>query len=171
LTGRRAVIAVAAAALLVALSWRFDALGLRSATPFATVASAFDDPPPYPGYRWSRDGRPVDESELDTIAGPAHCDWGTATFLFIGWPPGTVTTGASQARQYVRDPLGAIQGHAFKERLRRNVTLPADARPTGYRYGRLEIWLSPSDDAEGIYVVSGRDAERWPRSDPMTLCA
>jgi len=41
----------------------------------------------------------------------------------------------------------------------------------GYRYGAIELYLNPSDQDEAIYVVSPTDVERWPRSDPMTLCA
>jgi len=48
------------------------------------------------------------------------------------------------------------------------VTLPADARATGYRLGAIEIYVSPSDQDEA-YVVSPRDAERWPRVDPVRL--
>lgn len=135
----------------------------------ATVASAFDHPPSYPGYHWSRAGQTIDEFELVTIAGPDHCGWDSATFLFIGWPPGTRAETGSAARQFVRDPRGVF-GARFRDGLRRNVALPADAQDTGFRYWSLAIYVAPSDP-DGIYVVSPRDAERWPRSDPPTLCA
>jgi hypothetical protein len=162
-----AVVVVAVAAITVL--WRFDLLGVRSISPVATVASAFDVPSTYPGYHWMRDGALASEFEVTTIAGPDHCGWGSATMMFIGWPPPTVASTADRARQFIRDPLG-IFGDRLHAPLRRDLRLPADARATGYHYGSLEIFVSPSD-ADGIYVVSPRDAERWPASDPMILCA
>lgn len=157
-------------AALVFVGWRFNALGIRTASPLASVAIAFDSPPPYPGYEWTREGRTVPREEIAAIAGPDHCRWQSATFLFIGWPPGTFAGTAALARQYVRDPHGAINS-SLSQRLAINIDPPRDARPTGYRLGSIEIYLSPSDQDEAIYVVGPRGAERWPRSEPMTLCA
>lgn len=132
------------------------------------MASAFDTPPPYPGYDWTLEGEPATQLEITTIAGPDHCGWGSAAMMFIGWPPPRTAPTADYARQFVRDPNGVL-GRRFRDDLRRGVTLPADARSTGFRHGDIEVFISPSDDA-GIYLVSPRDAERWPASDPMTLC-
>ncbi len=156
-------------ALTGVLVWRFDLLGVRSASAVASVASAFDEPPPYPGYHWSRNGERAGESEITTIAGPDHCGWGPAAMMFIGWPPPAVAPTADRARQFIRDPQGVF-GAKFRDGLRRGIQIPSDARTTGYRYGQLEVFVSPSDDG-GIYVASPTDVERWPRSDPMTLCA
>ena len=157
-------------AALVVLGWRFNGLGIRTASPLASVAIAFDSPPAYPGYEWTRDGKTVPREEIAAIAGPDHCGWQSATFLFIGWPPGTFASTAALARQYVRDPHGAINS-SLRQRLAMNIDPPRDARPTGYRLGSIEIYLSPSDQDEAIYVVGPRGAERWPRSEPMPLCA
>lgn len=152
------------------LGWRANVLGVRTQPPFGSVATAFDVTPAYPGYAWTRQGRSVGERELVTIAGPDHCGWGSATVLFIVWPPGTMAPDASQARQYIRDPQG-VMGGRYRELLERDAKLPADARPTGYRLGAIELYLSPSDDDRWISVVGPTNIERWPRSDPMTLCA
>lgn len=158
---------VAAAALL---GWRSNALGIRTAAPWASVALAFDSPPAYPGYEWTRDGKTVPREEIAASAGPDHCSWQSATFLSIGWPPGTFANTAALARQYVRDPRAAINS-SLRDRLATNVELPRDAKPTGYRLGVIEIYLSPADQDQAIYAVGPGGAERWPRSDPMTLCA
>jgi len=156
---------------LGALGWRGNVFDVRARPPFGSVATAFDDPIGYPGYAWSRDGRTVSPFELNSIAGPDHCGWQSATMLHIGWPPpGTVSTTAAQARQYIRDPRGVMRG-SYRDQLRRNVGLPDDARPTGYRLGAIELYLSPSDQDRWIYVVSPSDRERWPRADPMVACA
>jgi hypothetical protein len=157
------------AALLV-MAWQLNALGLRASVTSGSVGGLFDQALPYPGYTWTREGRPVDVRELVAIAGPDHCGWQRATMLQIGWPPGTVAETAAAARQYVRDPLGVVSVR-FRDGLVRNARLPADARPTGYRLGSIELHLAPSDQDEAIYVVAPAGAERWPRSDPMTLCA
>jgi hypothetical protein len=142
---------------------------MRSATPFSSVAAAFDLPPTYPGYVWTREGRAVSEFELSTSAGPGHCGWDSATYLTIGWPPGTVASYATGAHLYIRDPRGAVNG-SYRDGLVLHAILPADARPTGHRHGAIEIFVSPSDEDRAIYVVGPGGAERWPRSDPMTLC-
>jgi hypothetical protein len=159
---------IGAAVLLIAAAlviWRLDLF----AVPAGPVATAFESPRAYPGYPWTRNGQPVAPEEMSTIAGPEHCDWQSATMLNIGWPPGTRSTTSAQARQYIRDPNGVV-GARFRDLLMRNATLPADARATGYRYGAIEIYVSPSDQDQAIYVVSASDSERWPRSDPMVLC-
>ena len=166
LSRRAVVVGVVALILICAAVWRFNVFGVRA----ASVATAFEPAPAYPGYVWTRDGHPVSPFELNTIAAPEHCGWQSATMLHIGWPPGTVSKTADEARQYIRDPEGVF-GPKYRDRLGRNVTLPADARATGYRYGTIEIYVSPSDQNDAIYLVSARDTERWPRSDPMTLCA
>ena len=167
-TKMRLWILAASVLILVAglsLAWSTDLLGVRTASPLATVATDFDPPPSYPGYHWTRNGREVSAFELETSAGPAHCGWQSTTFLTIAWPPGRVSETAQHARQYIRDPSGVL-GHRSRDLLDIHATLPKDAAPTGYRYGPLEIYLSPSDEDRAIYVVDHRGAERWPRSDP-----
>lgn len=155
---------------LALIGWRLNVLGVRAVAPLGSVAIMFDQPPAYPGYTWTRDGHSVSPFELVTAAGPGHCGWETATFLTIGWPPGTVSTTAAGARQYVRDPKGALRDATYRELLVLDATLPSDARPTGHRLGSIELYLSPSDQDKAIYVVGPAGAERWPRSDPMTGC-
>lgn len=143
----------------------------RSSPPVApALGASFDVTPAYPGYQWSRDGRAVAPEELGTIAGPEHCGWSAATFLSIGWPVGTRSVSSAEARQYIRDPRGVVRP-SLRDRFGPNVPLPSDARPTGYRLGALEIYVSPTDQDEAVYVVGPAGAERWPRSDPMTLCS
>jgi len=52
-----------------------------------------------------------------------------------------------------------------------HATLPKDSSATGYTYQSIQVFTSPSDDAEAIYVVGPTAVERWPRSTPLTLCA
>ncbi len=135
-----------------------------------SVAATFERTPAYPGYVWIRDGSAVSPEELGTIAGPAHCDWQEATFLSIGWPPGTESMSSADARQYIRDPKGVVPPRNLLTILTLDATLPTDARSIGYRLGAIEIHLSSTDQDEAAYVVGPDGAERWPRSDPMTLC-
>lgn len=130
------------------------------------VADVFASPVPYPGRPWHRGSAAVPPSEMAAAAGPAHCGWQSATFLTFGWPLGTRPQTAAGARQFIRDPdrivpsLRPMDPHA---------TLPPDARPTGYTYGSIALYLSPSDQDQYVYLV-GSTVERWPRSDPMSLC-
>jgi hypothetical protein len=63
-----------------------------------------------------------------------------------------------------------VVGASYRDGLVRHASLPPDARATGHRHGSIEIYVSPSDQERAIYVVGADGAERWPRSDPMTLC-
>lgn len=137
--------------------------------PFS-VGVAFDNPPPYPGYQWTRAGRPVPAEELETSGGPNHCDWQSATILHIGWPVGTVSKNAGQTRVYIRDPK-AVMGGTYKDRLVKDAQLPATARSTGYKLGSIDLYLSPADQDEAVYLVAPSGAERWPRADPFYACA
>jgi hypothetical protein len=134
------------------------------------VGSLFDPPPPAPGYQWTRNGAAVAFNELSTAAGSEHCEMQSATIMRIGWPLGTISNNRLDSRQYIRDPQGVITGKPFRQRLDLNATVPSDGRDTGYRYAAIVIHLSPSDQDEFIYLVGPAGAERWPRSDPMTLC-
>lgn len=166
----KAAVVVLALVAFAALGWRANLLGVRTERPLGSVATAFDQTPPHPGYTWTREGREVSQFELVTIAGPGHCGWESATFLFVGWPSGTVATDGSQSRQYIRDPRGVIQG-PFRVLLERDVKLPSDVKPTGHKLGAIELFLSPSDEDRWIYVAGPSNIERWPRSDPKTLCS
>jgi hypothetical protein len=167
---RRIVVIVAISVALLGTIWAFNVFDVRAKSPLATVASAFDAPPAYPGYRWSRDGREVGEFELTSIAGPAHCGWQSATVLFLSWPLGTIATSSDQSRQYIRDPQGVFQG-SLRERLDKHATLPPDARATGYRLGQIELFLAPDGADDAVYLVAPGGTERWPRADPMQLCS
>jgi hypothetical protein len=136
-----------------------------------TVGSYFDRPPAYPGKPWTKDGRSVDSAELDAGAGPSHCGWDSVTMLNVGWPLGTRSSSADQDRQYVRDPSRTLRTSSLMGTWTRNPTLPADASDTGYRYGALKLYLAASDENSYAYLLAPADSERWPRSDPLTLCS
>jgi hypothetical protein len=138
-----------------------------------SVSAYFDNPPAYPGYRWTRNGKAVSPAELTTVRGPSHCNEQKLTLLTIGWPPGTVSRSAAGARQYIRAVPGApdwATAH-LRTTFKLNPVLPADARDTGYQYLALHLYLAPSDQDAAIYMVGGVDSERWPRSDPPAICA
>ncbi len=133
-------------------------------------AGIFDHPPACPGYAWCFSGHGVRGQVVTSAAGPAHCGWETATLLTVGWPPGTYSETAAHARQYVRDPLRVTNTPFLQESLALQVPLPVDAAPTGLRFRGVEIYVRPADGGRAVYVVGGGVTERWPRSDPMTLC-
>lgn len=160
-----------ALATLAVLAGAIAVIQLASAAGRPEFERYFERPPEYPGYQWTRDGRPAVRSyELGTSAGPAHCGWESATFLNIGWPVGTISRSAVEARQFIRDPNGSVSPRNLRHRLDLDAKLPGDATPTGYRFNELEIYFSPSDQDRAVYVVGPSRVERWPRSDPMTLC-
>jgi len=69
------------------------------------------------------------------------------------------------------DPNGVIPTTNLRSRLSLNAELPSDDRSTGYQDRNAKLYLAPSDEDNAVYIVNGRSIERWPRSDPMTLCS
>jgi hypothetical protein len=165
-----AALIVVAGLWVVTLSPIADVLPLQLQG-WRTVGSYFDKPPAFPGKRWTKDGRSVPSAELVASAGPAHCGWDSITMMYIGWPLGTRSTSAAQSRQYIRDPGRTVQEQGLTGSWARNPHVPADATDTGYRYGALKLYLAPSDQDTYAYLVAPADSERWPRSEPMTLCS
>lgn len=142
----------------------------RAQAPAAeTVAAYFSPPEAFPGPTWTKDGRAVDGQELNTIAGPEHCDWQSAVLMHLGWPLGTVSRTSAEIRQYIRDPDGVLD-QVTRASFGAGVALPPDAEDTGYRHGRLELWLSPSEP-DAAYVWAAGDVERWPRTEQIVACA
>jgi len=106
---------------------------------------------------------------MNTIAAAGHCGWQAATLLHLPLKLGATTTSSAETRQFVRDPKRVTPQAHLHGTLDLHATLPADATATGYRYQTLEIYLSPSD-TDSVYLVAPAAVERWPRSDPKTLC-
>jgi hypothetical protein len=133
-----------------------------------TPVRPFDHPSAYPGEPWFDGGRQLPSSVIDAAAGPAQCGLQSVTFLTLGWPLGTHAQFSTEARQYVRDPRNVV---GFRSRLDVHSKLPPDARSTGFRDGEAELYTAPSDVDRAVYIVVGNTVERWPRSDPMTVCS
>lgn len=135
------------------------------------LGTFFNHTPDFPGYAWTYRGKPVDtRNVMNTIAGPAHCGWQAATIMHLPWPVGTTPASSAAAREYVRDPTRVMPQGNLRGSLDLHATLPADAVATGYRYETVEVYVAPSDEWS-VYLVGPNAVERWPRSEPMTLCA
>jgi len=170
-----AVIAVLGAIALVA-GWVVQGMPGTELLPsqlqqWRTVGSYFDHPPAWPGQAWMWNDRRVSIEELSTTAGPAHCHLESITLMTLGWPLGTVAHNASHARQYIRDTSRSPLLTTLLGTWARDPTPRPDAKDTGYRYGLIKLYFAPSDDEQYVYLLAPADSERWPRSDPMTLCS
>jgi hypothetical protein len=166
----KTVAVVLAAGLLAAIAaaWMLRPAGAPPAPEHKTVGSYFDAPPPWPGPAWQVGGnRTAGWPEIDASAGPAHCGWDAYTFLTMGWPPGN-SSPTAPSHQYVRDTSGRMVGAHLLGVWAHNTHLPRDAAPL-YRYGTLTLYIA-SDSDRYVYVVAPGDSERWPRSDPPTMC-
>lgn len=116
---------------------------------------------------WSdRDGKRVDTRTIQSSAGPAHCDWESATFLFLD----------NAKTWYLRDPEGVITNlspygkktPAFvRGPYRPDVTLPKAAKDTGYRRDGMALFLTP----DAAYVRYADHVEAWPRTTKGWGCA
>jgi hypothetical protein len=96
-----------------------------------------------------RAGRPVPTTTIASWTGPAHCDWQSMTFLYLG------------RATYVRDPLPDL-GDYFTDRYRPHAELPADALDSGFARRGEHLWLSP--DKRRAFVGTHDGVEVWPRA-------
>ena len=172
----RVLVAVVCFALACTTNIAPPTLRPDSPTPTPVVRTAdlgayFDRPPDFPGYAWTYQGQRVDTTHgMNTIAGPGHCGWEAATLMHLPWPPGTNATSAADIRQFVRDARRVVPQWHLRGSLDLHAALPADAIATGYRFQDVEVYVSPTN-TDAVYVVGASAVERWPRSDPMTLCS
>lgn len=117
-----------------------------------------------------RRGRELPEKVVATYRGPEHCEWQSAVFLHLGWPLGREATEPDASRTYIRDAEGL-----FEEQLRvafdEDVDLPPDAEYTGYHRDDVQLWISPEEAENAVYIVRGGRAERWPRPVEEFACA
>ncbi len=141
---------------------------------------------PYPAAPWTldrwsggishsfaplADGVTLRDRAINLIVGSAHCEMQSANFIHVGWPFGHEAKDSSEARQYVRDPLG-IFGDPWVLEVAYDgaAELPEDARYTALKNGDLELWIMDAELDDAIYLVTGDGAERWPRAN-MIGCA
>jgi hypothetical protein len=73
------------------------------------------------------------------------------------------------ARIYVRDPDGTWRDPSLPMGFDPNVTLPSDARDTGYFSDAGRLFVVAKED-RFVYVVTETVTERWPR-EKLTGCA
>ena len=116
-----------------------------------------------------RGGNTLHERVISTVRGSEHCDWESAVFLYLGWPLGTRSKSADDARQYLRDPdriFSEDTAVSFESEAR----LPAGARDSGYRLEDYSLWVA-ADAGQAVYLIRGSDVERWPRAKTPIACA
>ncbi len=122
---------------------------------------------------WKINGQLAPTETIISITGPGHCDWESATLLHIGSPLGSVMESGRDVHQYLGDPEGIFA--QLTDRLRStydpNADLPNDAKFSGYVRNGVELWVSQSQIDEAIYMVDGSRVERWPKAEPIILCA
>ncbi|KKD09269.1 hypothetical protein [Streptomyces sp. WM6386] len=108
-----------------------------------------------------RNGKRVPITVISSSAGAAHCDWQKAHFLGTGEGRDSVL--------YARDPDGVLGGEMLETPYQGDVTMPTDAKDTGYRLRDWRLWLT--DDKETAYVRTSDGVEAWPRVKKGMGCA
>ena len=122
---------------------------------------------------WTLNGELAPKGTIITFKGLEHCEWESANLLVIGSPLGSVMESGRDENQYIRDPEGVFS--QFKARFRAtyepDAQLPGDAEFSGYVKNGVELWISQSQLDTAIYMVDGSSVERWPKAEPIILCA
>jgi hypothetical protein len=109
---------------------------------------------------------------VESSAGPEHCDWESATFLYVEVDLDELGIPADR-QQFLRDPEGVLSDSVELE-YDGDARLPRGAVDTGLRLDARELWAEPADDPPGpdaVYVVEGDSVERWPRTREEVACA
>ena len=96
-----------------------------------------------------RKGERVATTVLSSRRGAAHCEWQSATFLYL------------HDEQFVADPQGVLSGSSFKATYAARTALPPDAKDTGYTRAVSALWVAA--DRSAVYLVAADgSAQRWP---------
>ncbi|MEV0739419.1 hypothetical protein AB0I51_26540 [Streptomyces sp. NPDC050549] len=131
--------------------------------------SASCDPAEFPasftkahGYEIWTDthGKRVPTTVVSSSVGAAHCDWQKAHFLQTGK--------GAKGRLYARDPDKVLPAGMLTAPYDGDVSMPATARDTGYRYQDWELWLAA--DASKAYVRTPDGVEAWPSVKDGQAC-
>lgn len=115
---------------------------------------------------------------IDSWRVTGHCDWGSATFLLLSWPPGRVDDDwvtsdieDGTVRLYVRDPDGLF-GDLLTGEFNSDVGIPDGARTTGIHLGGWEIFLTDGSGDDQTILLAGPDrVEEWQRASTFIGCA
>ncbi|MGW3035820.1 hypothetical protein ACWDCB_31950 [Streptomyces sp. NPDC001178] len=99
-----------------------------------------------------RHGERLPVTEVNSSAGPAHCDWQKAHFLSLGE--------GNKGRLYARDPDGVLPEGMLTSPYDGDVRMPAGAHDTGYRFHGRQLWLT--GDPGKAYVRTPEGIEAWP---------
>jgi hypothetical protein len=109
---------------------------------------------------------------VESVEGPEHCDWQSATFLYVEVDLDELGSRADR-QQFIRDPEGVLSD-AVDVAYDGDARLPEGAVDTGLRLETRELWAEPAVDSPGpdaVYVVEGDSVERWPRTREEVACA
>lgn len=103
-------------------------------------------------------GAPVPTTKVQSWTGPAHCDWESMTFLYLG---------DDEEVSYIREPQPEL-AEFFHAPYVARTRLPEDAADTGFEHDGRHLWLSP--DRQRAYVGTRDAVEVWPRPLPPLGC-
>ncbi|MBI5949906.1 MAG: hypothetical protein HY875_17350 [Chloroflexi bacterium] len=138
------------AALEIAFIIDEKATGARAATAPTPAPGRLPTPVAPAPWTGSR-GETLPGDVISQWQGPEHCDWQTIVFLQF------------RGKTYAGDPFGILADHTAGP-FDRNARLPSDAKATGYRSGKRQLWTAASDP-DAVFISAGGRAERWPRFD------
>jgi hypothetical protein len=92
------------------------------------------------------------------------CDRGHAAVLTVGNPLGAPLDRLVRY-EYVQDPAGEFLERGWLTApFQGTATLPKDAAYTGWTNGNIQLWVSPSEYEDAVYVRYADKTERWPRA-------
>lgn len=109
---------------------------------------------------WHGPGGPT--SLVSSSRGAEHCGW--ESMRIIGVHESILRPGveAKVTYTFVHDPRHILRESSTAGHFERDALMPDDAVDTGYHSGDQQLWVSPSEDVDAIYLVGPKRVERWP---------
>lgn len=146
----------------------FVAITTASAIGFVACASTSDT---FRIRTWTTgNGTPVPPSIIQLRTGAPHCGWEDVWFLTIGNPVGSERQ-EPPPFQFIQDPDGQIPAGRLADEFDADVELPLDAEFTGFVTEGDQLWVSPSQFDEAVYMLNQlSQVEKWPRAEPSLVC-
>ncbi|MBA4181716.1 MAG: hypothetical protein C0506_14095 [Anaerolinea sp.] len=101
--------------------------------------------------------------------GAAHCGWEDVRYLVVEADvfsqAGIVIhgVGSGPTQLYAKAPPGVLRSTSTSGPFVSSAALPADSIDTGFRSGDRQLWVSPTEGIEAVFVLKDEKVEKWPR--------
>ena len=98
--------------------------------------------------------------------GSAHCGWEDVRLVVVDaeiFSTAGIAGAGSGQLLYAKAPRGVLPPASTLGPFVALAALPGNSIDTGFRAGDRQLWVSPAEGIEAVFVVTGKKVEKWPR--------